>query len=167
MSLLRRRMMPTAVRALIDLPSGDALLAAAALEDGSYAAASRFALHRVAGGEVTSWPWTEVDRAAFDPEAAVVHVTLVTGETIDLELTAERNRSFAQTLRERVQNSVVTASSTQLENGTTVRVAVRRASDGQLFSQVIAVGVLDLSEPTTAAVVDELESRVRQAAGLP
>ncbi len=164
-------MMPTAVRARIDLPRGDSLLAAAALVGGSYAAASRFALYRVdapgaEGAGIESWPWSEVDRASFDPETAIVHVTLVTGETFDLELTEERNRSFTQTLRERVQNSVVGASSTKLENGAVVRVAVRRASDGELFSQVIAPGSVDLTDPRTANVVDELESRVRQAAGL-
>jgi len=159
-------MMPTAVRARIDLPAGDALLAAAALVDGSYAATSRFALHRIDDDGVTSWPWTDVDRAAFDPEAAVVSVTLVTGATFALELTAERNRSFAQTLRERVQNSVISSSSTQLADGVVVRVAVRRASDGELFSQVIAPGSVDLSDPGTARLVDGLELRVRQAAGL-
>jgi len=159
-------MMPTAVRAQIDLPAGDALLAAAALADGSYAAASRYTLYRVDGQAITTWPWTDVDRAAFDPEAAVVHVTLVTGATFDLPLTEERNRSFTQTLRERVQNSVVSSSSTKLDDGTVVRVAVRRARDGELFSQVIAPGSVDLSEPVTAAAVDGLESRVRQAAGL-
>src|SRR5690606_36357960 len=124
------------------------------------------ALHKVDGVQVTEWPGTEVDRAAFEPEAGPVHVTLVTGETFDLALTDERNRSFTQTLRARVQNSVVNASSTQLEHGTTVRVAVRRASDGVLSSPVIAVSALGLSDPATAAVVDDLESRVRQAAGL-
>jgi len=166
MPLLRRRMMPTAVRALIDLPAGDALLAAAALADGSYAAPSRFSLYRVEGETVSSWPWTEVDRASLDPETSTISVTLVTGSSLELALTPEHNRSFAQTLRERVQNSVVGSSSTRLENGATVRVAVRRASDGELFSQVIAPGTVDLADPGTARVVDELESRVRQAAGL-
>ena len=159
-------MMPTAVRAQLDLPPRDALLAAAALVDGSYAATSRFALHHIEDSGVRSWPWTDVDRASLDPETATIHVTLVTGASLDLALTSERNRSFAQTLRERVQNSVVNSSSTELENGIIVRVAVRRDSDGELFSQVIAPGTVDLADPATAAVVDGLEARVRQAAGL-
>jgi len=166
MSILRRRMMPTAVRARLDLPVKDALLAAAALRDGSYAATSRFALHRIDEREVTSWPWTEVDKAALDPETSTIRVTLVTGTSLELELGSERNRSFAQTLRERVQNSVVGSSSTQLETGEIVRVAVRRDAHGELFSQVIAPGSVDLADPATAGVVDELYARVRQAAGL-
>ena len=166
MSILRRRMMPTAVRARLDLPARDALLAAAALADGSYAATSRFALHLVGDSAVTSWPWTDIDRASLDPETSTITVTLVTGDVLALELTSERNRSFAQTLRERVQNSVVGSSSLELTSGEIVRVAVRRDPEGELFSQVIAPGTVDLSDPATATVVDDLESRVRQAAGL-
>lgn len=158
--------MPTAVRALLDLPSGDSLLAAAALDDGSYAAASRFALHRIADGRVTTWVWTDVDRAALDPETSTITVNLVTGATVALPLASERNRTFAQTLRERVQNSVVHSAAKELPSGMIVRVAVRRDPSGELFSQVIAPGRVDLSDPATSAVVDDLEERVRQAAGL-
>lgn len=158
--------MPTAVRALLGLPAGDSLLAAAALEDDSYAAASRFALHRIADGQVTTWPWTDVDRAALDPETLTITVHLVTGQTVLLPLASERHRTFAQTLRERVQNSVVHSAAKELPDGTIVRVAVRRDPGGELFSQVIAPGHVDLSDPATNAVVDDLEERVRQAAGL-
>jgi hypothetical protein len=167
MALLRRRLLPTAVRARLHLTAGDALLSVAALADGTHLAASRFALHHLRAEDVASWPWHEVDRASWDPEDTTLRVTLVTGEEIPLALGGDKHRSFTQTVRERVQSSVVAAASRTLPGGAVVRVAVRRRPDGELYSQVIAPGTVDLAEPATARLVDELEDEVRQAAGLP
>lgn len=173
MPLLQRRLLPTAVRAQLDLPAGDALLKTAVLTDGTYAAASRHALHRIipaatgAPGTVTSYPWCDVDRAAFDPETATITVHLVDATAVALPLVPGTRPAFATTLRERVQASVVHAASLPVPGTAGVRVAVRRDGSGEMFSQVIAERGVDLADPDLAARVDELERRVRGAAGLP
>lgn len=165
----RRRSLPTAVLTRLDVPVGDRVLAAAELRDGRWAAVTRRALY-VAGpeGPVDRLPWAAVDRAVLEPTSATLTVMRVTGEKDDLVLAdAHRSRAFAQAFRERVQSSVVHSETVTLPGGTQVRVALRRDEDGELLSQVIGDGTVDLTDPTVAALVDAAEERVRAAAGLP
>ena len=168
MPLLRRRAsLPADVRARLDLPGDDKVVAAAELADG-WAVASRRALHlAIDGTPVRRRPWADVDRASLDPGTAVLSVTWVEGPPDRLHLASDRRQAFPVVLRERVQSSVVHSETVTLPGGGRVRVAVRRAEDGRLFTQVIGDGRVDLTDPAVAAVVDAAEARVREATGLP
>jgi hypothetical protein len=168
MPLFRRRpSLPAAVRAQLGLRGDDRVVAAAELTDG-WAVASRRALHVVRDGEpVRRRPWADVDRASVDPDTATLSVIWVEGPADRLHLASDRRRSFPVVLRERVQSSVVHSETVTVRGGQRVRVALRRAEDGRLVTQVIGDGRVDLADPEVAAVVDAAEARVRDAAGLP
>jgi hypothetical protein len=168
MPLFRRRpSLPPAVRARLDLPAGDRVVAAAELT-GGWAVATRSALHVAVGdGPVRRRPWSDVDRATLDPETATLSVVWVEGDTEPLHLADDGPQPFPGALRERVQSSVVHSESVPLPGGGRVRVAVRRGEAGHLFTQVLGDGGVDLTDPAVARLVDAAEARVREAAGLP
>jgi hypothetical protein len=168
MPLLRRRpSLPAAVRARLDLPGDDRVVAAAELTDG-WAVASRRALHLVRGdGPARRRPWADVDRASLDPQTATLSVIWVEGPADQLHLASDGRQPFPGVLRERVQSSVVHSETVTLRDGRRIRVALRRGEDGRLLTQVIGDGRVDLTDPDVAAVVDAAEERVREAAGLP
>jgi hypothetical protein len=162
----RRHALPDAARRALDLPPDDRVLAAARVPGGRWVAASRRALHLVDGDAVARHPWTDVDRASFTPEPAAITVHWVSGRTQEVPLEAPVPVAFAQAFRERVQSSVVHVETVALPGGTTVRVALRRGEDGDLFTQVTGPGTVDLTDPGVVALLDDAEARVRSAAGL-
>ena len=166
----RRPALPDAVRRALDVPADDRILASAELVDGSWAVATRAALvmSDASGGAVARRPWSDVDRASYAPESGTITVRWVDGAPpLDLPLADARRTSLAQTLRERVQSSVVLAETVTFTAGRTARVAVRRDATGGLFSQVVADPGVDLTDPEVTARVDAAEERVRSASGLP
>ncbi|QJW36469.1 hypothetical protein [Cellulosimicrobium protaetiae] len=170
MSWFRRPSLPDSVRRALDVPADDRVLASAELTDGSWAVATRTELltSDAAGGTVARRPWSDVDRAGYAPETAAITVSWVDGAApLVLRLADPRRSSLAQTLRERVQSSVVLSETVTFAAGLTARVAVRRDGDGELFSQVVADPGVDLDDPEVAGRVDAAEGRVRSASGLP
>lgn len=122
---------------------------------------------RGAPSVVVQREWSDVDRATYDTESNVIQVHWVDGdEPTPLPLDGRRS-VLPQVLRERVQWSVVLAEPVKLPGGRSARVAVRRRADGELFSQVIGGGDVNLADPGTAGAIDAAEARVRSAAGLP
>ncbi|MDM8084162.1 hypothetical protein QUV83_05220 [Cellulomonas cellasea] len=167
----RRPSLPDPVRGRLALPPRDRVLAVVELADGRWAVATRLALcladTGAEAGAVRRRPWIDVDRAQLTVETSTITVHWVDGTTEDLPLTERGAPAFAQTLRERVQSSVVHSETVVLPGGSTVRVALRRDEQGDLVSQVIGDGSVDLSQPRVGALVDAAELRVRRAAGLP
>ena len=111
--------------------------------------------------------WSDVDRATYDTESNVIRVHWADGDEPTVLALDGRRSVLPQVLRERVQWSVVLAESVRLPGERSARVAVRRRADGELFSQVIGGGDVDLADPDIAHVIDAAEARVRNAAGLP
>ena len=170
MSWFRRPALPDPVRRALALPASESVLASAALAAGSWAVAARARLLPGAAGGTTvvRHLWSDVDRAGYDPESATITVSWVDGAPpLALRLADPRRTSLAQTLRERVQSSVVLSETVTFAAGLTARVAVRRDADGELFSQVGADPGLALTAPGVGARVDAAEGRVRSASGLP
>ncbi|GAB4084714.1 hypothetical protein GCM10028784_13440 [Myceligenerans cantabricum] len=161
--------LPDAVRTALRTHGADRPLAGTELDGGGWAVASRAALVVTAGGDVVvDREWCDVDRAAADPESGTITVEWVDGGApLVLRLAPGRRSTFPQTLRERVQWSVVHAAPVDLPDGRSARVAVRRRADGEMFSQVVGGGDLDLRDPEVAGAVDAAESRARAAVGLP
>lgn len=164
----RRPRLPDDVRRTLTLVPGDKVLTAAPLaDDGGWVVASRVALHVCrTGQEPQSSGWSQVDRGSFDPDRPAITVHWVTGVDEVLALAAPTPVGLAVVFRERVQSSVVHAVSVTVPRGGTVRVALRRAEDGSLFSQVIGGGAVDLDDPGTALLIDRAEQQVRAEAGL-
>jgi hypothetical protein len=173
----RRPSLPDDARRVLPLDPGERVLAVAELAGGGWAVASTAVL-AVLSVDVGAGPfgtpemrlrrpWAHVDRASFDPGGVltVEWVDAVPDTTLRL-VEPERSR-FPQTLRERVQWSVVLAESVAVPGGGDVKVAVRRTADGAMFSQAVAGPGVDLTDPEVARVVDATESRVRGASGLP
>ncbi|UJP41788.1 hypothetical protein F1D97_13650 [Cellulomonas palmilytica] len=155
-------------RRLLDLRRGDRVLVAATLTDGRRVVATRLALHVLRDDEVARTPWADVDRGSLDPETRALSVRWVWGATDTFVFGSDRHSvRFTQTFRERVQSSVVHATSVALPGGDQARVALRRDEDGELFTQVVADEGVDLARPEVAALVDAAESVLRSSAGLP
>jgi hypothetical protein len=167
MALRRRRTrLPDDVRASLDLPRGDRVLATAELADG-WAVATVGALHVAKGGGVEHHAWVQVDGARLDPESAEVTLSWVDGAPpLVLSLVDARSHALPGAVHDRVQSSVVHSEKVTLPSGAVVRVALRRGADGDLLTQVIGTGDVDLANPVTARAVAAAEARVREAAGL-
>ena len=155
-------------RRRLDLRRGDRVLVAATLADGRRLVATRLALHGLRDDAVVRTPWADVDRGSLDPETRTLTVRWVWGGSEAFVFGSDRpSVRFTQTFRERVQSSVVHATSVPLPGGAQARVALRRDEDGELFTQVVADDGVDLARPEVAALVDAAESDLRGSAGLP
>ncbi len=164
---LTRNRLTAADQSRLALRSGDRVLVVATLADGRRAAASRLALHVVSDDAVVRAPWADVDRGNLDPASRTLTVRWVWGTSEALVFESDRaSVRFTQTFRERVQQSVVHATSVTVPGGG-ARVALRRDEDGALFTQVLADEGVDLADPLVAAAVDAAEDAIRAAAGLP
>ena len=154
-------------RRRVDLRRGDRVLVAATLVDGRRVVASRLALHVLNDEAVARTPWADVDRGSLDPTTRTLTVRWVWGESDRFTFDDDRaSARFAQTFRERVQSSVVHATTVDLPAGGQARVALRRDEDGELFTQVVADEDVDLADPDVASAVDRAEEALRASAGL-
>ncbi|WP_203748395.1 hypothetical protein [Cellulomonas chitinilytica] len=164
----RRRRLPAAERARLDLLPGDSVLASTELVDGQWVVASRRALHVLGAAEVARSPWCDVDGGTLDPTTRTLTVRWVWGSTSRLVFPEEPGaRTFSQAFRERVQQSVVHVVTAVVPDGRRVKVALRRDEDGELFTQVIPDGAVDLTDPAVTTAVDAAEAEIRDAVGLP
>ncbi|MBD7918179.1 hypothetical protein H9657_07795 [Cellulomonas sp. Sa3CUA2] len=163
----RRHRLPEALRRALDL-HGDAILATAPLDDGRWAVTTRRALHVVGDGGAVRTPWADVDRGSLDDQTRTLTVHWVSGARTELVLATDDHAwDLVQSFRERVQQSVVHVEHVTVPGvRTSVRVALRRDERGDLFTQVIGDGTVDLTDPAAARLVADAEARVRAEAGL-
>jgi hypothetical protein len=168
MALLRRHpTLPDDVRARLEVPPGDRVLAAAELTDGWAVATPRHLHVLPTEGPPTRRAWCDVSGARMDPDAAVLTVTWVDGAPpTALRLTDDRSRVFPDTVRQCIDSSILLSEKVPLPAGREARVALRRDADGGLLTQVVGTPDVDLTDPATAAAVDAAEARLREAAGL-
>ncbi|ACZ31164.1 hypothetical protein Xcel_2146 [Xylanimonas cellulosilytica DSM 15894] len=165
----RRPRLPDDVRERLGIGPAERTLAAGELKDGGWAVAVPASL-LVARAEdpVLSRPWSDVDRASFDPRHGIVTVTWVDGAPpLRLRAVDPARSRLPQVVRERVEWSVVLGQEVPLPGGRSARVAVRRSLDGTMFSQVLAGPGVDLDDPTVAPLVDAAEQQARAQVGLP
>ncbi|GAA4624617.1 hypothetical protein [Cellulomonas oligotrophica] len=168
--LPRRDRLPDDVRRGLDL-GGDAVLAAAPLSPAGWVVASRRALHLVRDDAPRArTAWADVDHGSLDAQTRTLTVRWVSGARTDLVLAddSRASRDLAQVFRERVQQSVVHVVHVPVDDRekVVVRVALRRAEDGTLFTQTLGAGTVDLDDPGVRRAVEAGEGRVREEAGL-
>lgn len=163
----RRRRLPDALRRSLDL-RGDAVLAAAPLTDDRWVVTSRRALHLVGPDGAARTVWADVDRGSLDATTRTLTVHWVSGARTALPLASDVDAwDLTQSFRERVQQSVVHVEHVTVPGSSApVRVALRRDEHGDLFTQVVGDGRVDLADPAVAVRVSAAEARVRAEAGL-
>lgn len=164
----RRPPLPAAVRAAVPLSSGERVLAWA--RDDRTAAHLLATTHHVAlvdaAGELL-WhrPWHEVEAATWLGETQTLTVTWVDGGAADSWKVTEPSM-IQQTVRERVQASVVLADEFRTAGRRTVRVVVRQdLASGAIVEQVIAGKGARLDDPAVATEAAQRLARLRAEIG--
>lgn len=169
---LRRPGVPDDVAAAIAPEDGDKLLAwAAEQRTGGTVVAGRHRLHAVASGPdglvvALSRPWHLVDAGTWDGDTTTLTVTWVDGQPPARFVLSEPGM-LPETLRERVQASVVYAEAVDLGNRRSAKVVVRKdLATGRLLSQaILPKGVRGTDEGVGERVRAGL-ARVREQVGL-
>ena len=169
---LRRPAVPPDVAAAIDREEHEKLLAWA-VENGSgvTVVAGRHRLYAVAPGPdglavALSRPWHLVDAGLWSGEDGSLRVTWVDGERPARFVLADPGL-LPETLRERVQASVVLSEAIDLGNRRTARVVVREdLTTRALLSQVLLGPGVRSTDPGVAEQVRVGLARVREQVGL-
>ena len=167
---LRHPAVPADVAAAIDLGEHEKLLAWA-VEDGSgvTVVAGRHRLYAVAPDGphvVLSRPWHLVDAGLWSGEDGSLRVTWVDGERPARFVLSDPGL-LPETLRERVQASVVLAETIELDRRRTARVVVRKdLATGALLSQALLGAGVRSTDPGVSEQVREGLARVREQVGL-
>jgi hypothetical protein len=169
---LRRPAVPAAVAAAI-APEDHEKLLAWAVEDGSgvTVVAGRHRLYAVTPGPdgpqlTLSRPWHLVDAGLWSGEDGSLRVTWVDGERPARFVLTEPG-ALPETLRERVQASVVIVEAIELPNRRSARVVVRKdLATGELLSQALLGPGVRSTDPGVSEQVREGLARVREQVGL-
>ena len=169
----RRLPVPDDVATAIAPESGERLLAwAADAGTGRSVVAGRHRLYAVAPGDQgpqleLSRPWHLVDAGTWSGDDGVLRVTWVDGER-PARFVLDEPGMLPETLRERVQASVVLAEAVDLGQRRTARVVVRKdLATGALMSQAMLGPGVRNSDPGVAEQVRAGLARVREQVGLP
>ena len=169
---LRRPAGPAEVAEAIDPAGGEKLLAwAHAVGTGATVVAGRHRLYAVApdpeGARVTlSRPWHLVDAGSWGGEDGILKITWVDGQRPTRFQLTELGM-FPETLRERVQASVVLAETLDLGGRRTAKVVVRKdLATGALLSQAVLGPGVRSADPGVAEQVSDGLRRVREQVGL-
>ena len=165
----RRDGIPDAVRAAIG--GRERLLAwAQDPRTGSRIVAGSWRLYAVApdtaAGAAAGRPWHLVDAGVWDPTQGTLKVTWV-DRAPALTATIVEQNGLPETLRERVQASVVLADFLELGERRTARVVVRRNLEtGDLLAQTILGPGVSSADPHVLAVTTGALARLREQVGL-
>lgn len=161
--MFRRRLLPPAVAAHA---KAIGVLGATALDDERWLLVGTNVGAVVGGsGPDHSFPWTDVEHAAWDGPARSLRIAWVDGRPDLLVRTASDDvYDVSAALRDRVNASIVHVEYLTTTSGGEVRALIRRGSGGSIFSQLVARGPVT---PEDLDAVAALERRARAAAGLP
>lgn len=156
----RRPRLPAAVVTAAGLGPGERVLAVAAV-DGGWTFATTHALHVVTtlgeGGvpdTARRVAWTDVRTATTVPSEQLLDVRLVDGARWSVPVGASPGR-LPETVRERVQNSVVVARLVEVRRGKGVHVVARRTPEEEVTLQLAVDPGIDPAVPEVAAQVEQ------------
>jgi hypothetical protein len=164
----RRAPLPDAVRSAVPLGPGERVLAWARDDrTGSHVVATTHHLALVGDDGVLAWsrPWHEVEAGTWQGGESLLTVTWVDhGPPCRWEVTEPS--LIQQTLRERVQASVVLADEFRTSARRTVRVVIRQdLATGAIVEQVIAGKGARVDDPAVAAEAARHLARLRSEIG--
>ena len=160
-----RERLPAPVLAAAELGPGERVLACAALTAG-WAFATTHALHVVTTLGLDGVPdtarrvaWTDVRTATTVPSEQLFDVLLVDGARWSVPVGVKPGR-LPETIRERVQNSVVHARLVEVRRGKGVHVVARRTPEEQVSIQVSVDAGIDATDPEVVAQVERTRSEM-------
>jgi hypothetical protein len=163
---LRRPTLPDDAATALALDPRERVLAWSALAGGGFAVATLEGLRMITPhGRRVARPWTEIDHAAWDPDARTIAVWFV-GSRATVPLEVEDGTWLAQVLRDRVDASVLLTTEIGLAGGGTLRLALRRRPDGTVVDQVVPPPGTDPDDPALAPLVRQGLAALRGEAGL-
>ncbi|MHA3838252.1 hypothetical protein ACXR8F_21260 [Terrabacter sp. AAH1] len=165
----RRPALPAAVRAAVPLEGAESVLAWARddLTDGHVVATTHH-LAFVGPDGTLAWrrPWHEAETGTWQGESSLLTVTWA-DRSPAVRWRLSEPSLVQQTLRERLQASVVLSDEFRAPNRRTVRVVIRQdLATGGLVEQTIPGKGVDLSDPRVAAEAAERRARLRSEVGL-
>ncbi|GAA2745402.1 hypothetical protein GCM10009868_26740 [Terrabacter aerolatus] len=165
----RRPALPPDVRAAVPLDAGEQVLAWSRDDrSGAHVVATthHLALVDADGGLVWRRKWHEAESGTWQGESAELTVTWV-GHGAPSRWHLTEPSLLQQTLRERLQASVVLADEFRTAGRRTVRVVIRQdLSSGALVEQVIPGRGADLGDPLVAREAAQRMQRLRSEVGL-
>ena len=169
LSLRRPERLPAAVRSAVGLGSGERVLSWGREEaTGTTVVATNHRLYAVdaTGERALDRPWHEVDGGTWSAELAQLTVTWVDGSRPSQWVLGVTSL-VPETLRERVQASVVLAQRIELGPRRTAKVAVRQdLAGGGLVEQVVLGRGVRADDPELVARTEAAMVYLREQVGL-
>jgi len=186
-----RAELPRAVVKALELAKGERVLAFAADDNtGAHVVATTHALAVVSSAPVSSAPvsstqanspalnssaertlrrrWLSVDAGAWEPETATLTVTWADGRRAGQWSFRDQPTMLPETVRERVQTSVVISTRLTLGDRRSGRVAIRQDfATGELIAQTILGRFTRSDDPEVQAHVHAALAHLRDQVGLP
>src|SRR5664280_2845206 len=168
--------LPTAVKAALGLVKGERVLTFGIDDNtGGYVVATNFALAVVTSNAATQNAertvrrrWLFVDTGSWEPETATLTVTWTDGRRAGQWSFRDQPTRLPETLRERVQASVVIATRLNLGDRRTGRVAIRQDFETrELIPQTILGRYTRADDPEVQAHVEAALAHLRDQVGLP
>lgn len=168
LSLRRPERLPAEVRAAVALPPRERVLSwGREAVSGTTVVATNHALYAVdaTGGRTLHRPWHEVDGGTWSAELATLTVTWVDGSRPS-QWALGATSLVPETLRERVQASVVLAQRIELGPRRTAKVALRQdLATGDLVEQVVLGRGVRADDPELVARTDASLAYLREQVG--
>jgi hypothetical protein len=166
----RARLAPAIVAAL-ELGKGERVLAIAVDDNtGGYVVATTYALAVVTSTaeRTVRRRWLSVDAGSWEPQTATLTVTWADGKRPGQWSFRDQRTLLPETLRERVQASVVLATRLTLGDRRTGRVAIRQDfATHELVAQTILGRYARADDPEVQAHVQAALAHLRDQVGLP
>ena len=168
LSLRRAEKLPTQVREAVGLAGGERVLSWAREEaSGASVVATNHALYAVdaVGVRTLARPWHEVDGGTWSPELTQLTVTWVDGSRPS-QWVLGATSLLPETLRERVQASVVLSQRIELGPRRSARVVLRQdLATGDLVEQVVRSRGVRGDDAKMAARTDAALAYLREQVG--
>jgi len=163
---LRRRSQTADLARRAAVEPGERVLATAQTSSGGFVVATRDRL--IVGDQaavVAAGEWSDVEHVAHKTKRRLLTIEWNSGpEPVGVELIGRANR-LTSVINERVTTSVVASEHVEVDGGV-VRVAIRRARDGSLFSQIVVPDGVDLDDSEVAFPVAAARRSLAEATGL-
>ena len=177
----QRAVLPPVVAKALELAKGEKVLAFAVDDNtGAYVVATTYALAVVTSNAVSTNAanstaerairrrWLSVDAGAWEPETATLTVTWADGRRAGQWSFRDQPTLLPETLRERVQASVVLSTRLALGDRRTGRVAIRQDfATRELVAQTILGRYARADDPEVQAHVRAALAHLRDQVGLP